>query len=87
MINHKLLFEDAKKWWEKVGRDKMRFRSFSNDTDLQQECLNAVNPVHPNYIGGKSGILLGNPWDMLYHDEQQRIAKAYLETTIELSND
>jgi len=87
MINNKLLFKDAKKWWDKVGRDKMRFRTFSDETKLQQECLNAINPVHPNYIGGKSGILLGNTWDMLSPDEQQRIAKIYLKTNIELSDD
>ena len=74
------LVEDAEKWWKEVGMDRMRNRNFSESTQVQQDALNATNPVHPNFIGGKSGILLGYSWDMLTPPERYRVIKAYTLT-------
>ncbi len=74
------LVEDAEIWWNTVGVDRMRNRNFSEDTKVQQEALNATNPLHPNYIGGKSGILLGYKWDMLSPPERYRVVRAYTLT-------
>lgn len=72
-----LLLEDAERWWNGFGREKMRNRQFSSEAKEQQMALDAVNPVHPNYIGGKSGILTGSPWVMLTVQERYRVVKAY----------
>ena len=74
------LVEDGAAWWDKVAVDLMRKRNFSSDSKLQQESLNATNPVHPNYLGGKSGIMLGYKWNMLRPDERYRVIKAYALT-------
>ena len=74
------LVEDAERWWDKRGRELLRNRTFSDDCKEQQAALDATNPVHPNYIGGKSGILLGLPWIMLSVDERNRVIKAFTLT-------
>lgn len=74
------LVEDAEQWWDSVGREFMRARQFSSEYKEQQAALDATNPVHPNYIGGKSGILLGAPWIMLTVPERYRVIKAYTLT-------
>lgn len=71
------LIEDAEKWWDKRGSESLKHRNFSNETAVQQAALNATNPAHPNYIGGKSGILLGYKWSMLTPGERYRVMKAY----------
>lgn len=75
-----LLMEDAEKWWDEIGSDMMKKRTFSDDNQEQQAALNATNPVHPNYIGGKSGILLGLPFVMLTKEERNKVLKAYTLT-------
>jgi hypothetical protein len=72
-----LLMEDAEEWWDKKARDMLKKRTFSNDNREQQAALDATNPVHPNYVGGKSGILLGLPWTMLKPMERYQVLKAY----------
>lgn len=67
----------AMHWWEKIGSKLMQRRSFSDDFKTQQDALNATNPVHPQYIGGQSGILLGMPFDNLTPDEKYQIVKVY----------
>lgn len=74
------LVEDSEEWWDRVGADRFKGRNFSNDERMQQEALNATNPVHPNYIGGKSGILLGYKWSMLTPPERYRVIHAYALT-------
>ena len=74
------IVEDAERWWEGPGREMMKARTFSSDHTEQQAALDATNPVHPNYIGGKSGILLGLPWIMLSVDERNRVIKAFTLT-------
>lgn len=71
------LLEDAEKWWESRGKEIMKSRSFSDEYNEQQNALNATNPVHPNYIGGKSGILLGLSWDLLTKSERYKVLKTY----------
>jgi len=78
------LMEDAEKWWDGPGRDMCQKRTFSDDSEVQQEAMNATNPVHPNYIGGKSGILLGTPWVFLSPDERYRVMMAYTITLKQL---
>ena len=75
------LMEDAEKWWDNTGSDMMRLRTFSGTREEQQNALNATNPVHPNYIGGQSGILLGNRWSMLTPQERYRVVHAYTLTS------
>src|SRR4030042_6713776 len=75
-----LLMEDAEKWWNSRGRDMMKKRTFSDDNVEQQNALNATNPVHPSYVGGKSGILLGLTFDMLTPQERMNVLKAYTLT-------
>lgn len=75
-----LLMIDAEKWWNTRGSDMMRKRSFSDDSIEQQNAMNATNPVHPNYIGGKSGILLGLSFDMLTPAERMNVLKVYTLT-------
>jgi len=79
-----LLVEDAETWWNNVGKDVMRKRTFSGSAKEQQAALDATNPVHPNYLGGKSGILLGLSWDMLSNRERYQVLKAYTLTMKEL---
>ena len=74
------LVEDAEKWWDDKGSEKMRNRTFSNDMKMQQEALNATNPVHPSYIGGKSGIMLGLKWSMLSPKERYKVVMDYTLT-------
>lgn len=81
-----LLMEDAEKWWDNVGSDMMKKRTFSDDSREQQAALNATNPVHPNYIGGKSGLLLGLPFAMLTQEERIKVLKAYTITMKETIN-
>lgn len=71
------LMEDAEKWWNSVGSDMMRNRSFSGSMKAQAEAFNATNPVHPNFIGGKSGILLGLNFHELTPAERYRVVHAY----------
>jgi len=71
------IVEDAEKWWDGKGKDIFRNREFSGDMKEQQDALNASNPVHPNYIGGKSGIMTGMPWSMLAPDERYRVAVTF----------
>ena len=71
------IMEDAEAWWDKRGREIFRNREFSGATKEQQAALNASNPVHPNYIGGVSGIMLGQPWVFLTKDERNRVAMTY----------
>lgn len=73
------LIEDAESWWDQVGSDKFRHRSFSGDTETQQEAMNASNPAHPNYLG-KSGIIQGFKWFMLTPAERHKVVKAYALT-------
>lgn len=75
-----LLMEDAERWWDSTGKEMMKKRTFSDDNKMQQEALNATNPVHPNYLGGKSGILLGLPFEMLTQQERVKVLKAYTLT-------
>ena len=72
-----LLMEDAEKWWNAKGSDMMKKRTFSDDAAEQHNAMNATNPVHPNYIGGKSGILLGLSFELLTPAERMRVLKAY----------
>ena len=72
-----LLIEDCERWWDAVGRDRLRNRQFSGSKKEQQEALDATNPTHPNYLGGKSGIMLGYPWFLLSVEERYRVLKAY----------
>lgn len=74
------LVEDCERWWDTVAVDILRKRNFSAGNRLQQESLNATNPVHPNYLGGKSGIMLGYKWNTLRPDERYRVVKAYALT-------
>ena len=74
------LVEDAEKWWNKTAAEIFKKRTFSDDARMQQDALNATNPVHPNYLGGKSGIMLGHSWSMLRPDERYRVIKAYAMT-------
>ena len=74
------LVEDAEIWWDKIGSEQLRKRNFSTDDKTQQDALNATNPVHLNYIGGRSGVLLGYPWDMLSSPERYRVIRAYTLT-------
>jgi len=74
------IVEDAERWWDTKGSDMMKKRTFSDDSVEQQNAMNATNPVHPNYIGGKSGILLGLSFDMLTNEERLRVLKAYTLT-------
>ena len=78
------LVEDAEKWWDTRGREVFRNRQFSGDMREQQQALDATNPVHPNYIGGKSGIMLGLPWIMLSVDERKRVIMAFTLTMKEV---
>ena len=80
------LMEDAEKWWDRAGRDLCRKRTFSNDSKEQQNALDATNPIHPNYIGGKSGILLGLAWVMLTPVERRRIMFTYTLTLKETTD-
>lgn len=82
-----LLMEDAEKWWDSTGADMMKKRSFSDDAKEQQAAMNATNPVHPNYIGGKSGILLGLPFSMLTQEERLRVVKVFTITMKETLDD
>jgi hypothetical protein len=72
--------EAAEQWWDLRGRDMMRHRQFSEDTRIQQANLDVVNPLHPNFIGGFSGILQGNRWADLSKDEQMRVVVVYGST-------
>ena len=74
------LMEDAEKWWDAVGSERMRNRTFSGSMKEQAAALNATNPLHPNFIGGKSGILLGLSFSALTPIERKRILKAYTLT-------
>ena len=74
------LMEDAERWYDSIGRDMLKKRQFSDDSKEQQNALNAINPLHPNYIGGKSGILLGLAWVMLTQTERMRVMFAYTLT-------
>lgn len=71
------LISGATVWYDLKGRHILRNRQFSGSMKQQQECLNAVDPSHHNYIGGKSNIMLGNPWVMLTPQERYRVVKAY----------
>ncbi len=77
-VGHLLI--DAEKWWNAKGSDMLKKRQFSEGSRAQQEALDAVNPLHVNYIGGESGILLGLPWEKLRPDEKYRILKVYTLT-------
>ena len=80
------LMEDAERWYDSIGRDMLKKRQFSDDSKEQQNALNAINPLHPNYIGGKSGILLGLAWVMLTPVERRRIMFAYTLTLKETTD-
>jgi len=80
------LMEDAERWYDSIGRDMLKKRQFSDDSKEQQNALNAINPLHPNYIGGNSGILLGLAWVMLTPVERRRIMFAYTLTLIETTD-
>lgn len=71
------LMEDAEDWWDATGRHFFLHRNFSDDMKTQQVALNATNPLHTNYIGGASGILLGVQWEQLTPAERQRVLTAY----------
>ena len=75
-----LLLEDCERWWDAIGRDKLKNRQFSGTMKEQQAALDATDPIHPNYLGGKSGIMLGYPWFLLSTDERYRVLKAYTLT-------
>ena len=70
------MISGAQLWWENKGKDMMRNRQFSKDMKAQGEALNAVNPIHPNYIG-ESNILKGASWFILRPDEKFRVVKFY----------
>jgi hypothetical protein len=70
----------AMEWWKLRGAPMMKKRSFSDDFKTQQDAINATNPVHPQYIGGRSGILLGYSWDLLSKDERYQVVKIYCLT-------
>ena len=72
---------DAETWWDTIGADRMRYRSFSNSTIKQQNALNNTDPGHPNYLGN-SGILKGYRWRLLSPDEKYRVIKAYVLTVL-----
>lgn len=74
------LMEDAEKWWDGVGSDIMRNRTFGGSMKQQAEALNATNPNHPNFLGGKSGILLGLRWSDLSPRERVGVCKAFTLT-------
>jgi hypothetical protein len=74
------LMEDAEIWYNDFASERLRSRNFSNESATQQDALNATNPIHPNYIGGKSGILLGYKWPMLTPPERERVLRAYVLT-------
>lgn len=74
------LMEEAETWWDKRGRHMLKKRQFSNENKSQQVALDATNPVHPNYIGGVSNILLGNQWSELRPEEHYQILKTYTLT-------
>lgn len=74
------ILDDAEKWWENHGKELMRNRTFSDEKRDQQEALNATNPLHYNYLGGVSGILLGLPWELLTKKEKYKIVKTYILT-------
>jgi len=80
------LMEDAERWYDSIGRDMLKKRQFSDDSKEQQNALNAINPLHPNYIGGKSGILLGLAWVMLTPVERRRIMFTYTLTLKETTD-
>lgn len=75
------LMEDAEKWWNATGSDLMRNRTFSGSMKQQAEALNATNPTHPNFIGGKSGIMLGLRWNELTPFERYKVVKVYTLVT------
>ena len=84
------LMEDAGYWWDTKGSDLLRHRQFSDDTKEQQQAMDATNPLHVNYIGGQSGILLGKDWDALTPDERYRVLKVYtltLKETVDASEE
>ena len=81
------LLEDAEKWWESIGKEMMKARSFSDSYAEQQDALNATNPIHPNYLGGKSGILLGVSWDLLTKAERYQVLKIYTITMKKIIHD
>jgi len=74
-----LLLEDAERWWESIGKEKMRNRQFSEDMREQQAALDATNPLHLNYLGN-SRILRGEDWENLSVKERYRVLKAYVLT-------
>jgi len=74
------LVEDSEKWWDSTGSELLRNRTFSGSMKQQQASLNATNPVHPNYIGGKSGIMMGVKWSMLTPQERYKVVHAYTLT-------
>lgn len=71
------LMEDAEIWWNSRAKEMLESRNFSNEFSEQQAALDATNPLHPNYIGGRSGILNGVPWFMLTPLEHRRVLLAY----------
>ena len=78
------LISGAMVWYDLKGRHILKNRQFSGDMKQQQDCLDATNPVHPNYIGGHSNIMLGQSWDMLTPKEKYRVVKAYTLTIKEM---
>jgi hypothetical protein len=73
--------EAAEQWWNLRGRDMLRHRQFSEDTRTQQANMDVINPLHPNFIGGFSGILQGNRWADLNIDERMRVVSVFASTS------
>lgn len=79
------LISGAEKWWGAKGKGMMRNRQFSNDMKEQSDALNAINPIHQNYIGD-SNILKGKSWYFLRPDERFRVVKFYTLTLKEMDD-
>lgn len=79
-------YSEAKQWWNTKGRDLLRHRQYSAQPEARynQENLDALNPLHPNFIGGFSGILQGLHWNDLSPDERNRIVAVYMNQMLSL---
>ena len=67
----------AEAWWEKTGR-KLMIAQAQRAGATPKEGINAfqsLNPDNPNFL--PSGILNGEPWDLLTTREKMMLTKAW----------